>query len=351
MVRRSGGERQPVYDIQVEGTRCFFAGGVLVHNCLIIDDPIKNSEQARSKTQREKVWTWYTGDAYTRLAPGGGVLVMHTRWHEDDLVGRLLKEQERGGDQWRRIRFPAIAEEDEEHRKEGEALHPERYPLHRLQAIRGVMPAWQWAALYQQRPTPLTGGTFQRGWLTQHWAGRPADLGLERKVVSVDATFKGGDGSDFVVFQSWGSRGAERYLLAQLRARMNYPETKAALRAFVAQEQPDAVIVEDKANGSALVDDLKSEIVGLIAVNPGTKSKEERAEVGAVPSFQAMQVHLPPPEQAPWVGEYVEELCAFPKGANDDQVDATSQALLWLRDPHGLDPDDLDAFLDAFAGA
>jgi len=311
---------------------------------LVIDDPFKNSEQARSKTQRDKVWTWYTGDAYTRLAPGGGVLVMHTRWHEGDLVGRLLEEEKKGGDKWVRVRFPAIAEEDEEHRKAGEALHPDRYSLARLEKIRAVLPPWQWAALFQQRPTPASGGLLKREWLSQFWSGTVESLGLEEIVVSGDLTFKGGERSDFVVLQAWGIVGARRYLLDQVRARMDYPSSKAALRAFVSKWNPTAVIIEDKANGPALVADLRDVIPGLIAVNPGTKSKEERVQVGSLPPFSAMQVWLPDPANSPWVHDYIEESVAFPKGKHDDQVDTTSQVLLWLvrRGNGGIDVNELD---------
>jgi hypothetical protein len=126
VVRRVRDPGVRVYDIQVEGNRNFFANEILVHNCLIIDDPIKDPEQAYSETYREKLWEWYTMAAYTRLMPGGGILLGHTRWHSEDLAGRLLAAQAEGGDRWDVVLYPAVAEEDEPHRKAGEALHPER---------------------------------------------------------------------------------------------------------------------------------------------------------------------------------------------------------------------------------
>ena len=111
------GER--VYDIQVEGTHCFFAGSVLVHNCLIIDDPFKDRQEADSDTVRNSTWDWYTDVAMTRLAPGGGILIINTRWHDDDLSGRLLammndKETDQTHiDQWDLVNFAAVAEDDE----------------------------------------------------------------------------------------------------------------------------------------------------------------------------------------------------------------------------------------------
>lgn len=133
-------------------------------NCLIIDDPVKNREEAESETTRESVWDWYTSTAYTRLAPGGGILLILTRWHDDDLAGRLMQAMvDDEGDQWKVINYPAIAETDELYRNAGEPLHEERYPLDALHRIKKAIGPRDWSALYQQNPVPDDGSFFTKG--------------------------------------------------------------------------------------------------------------------------------------------------------------------------------------------
>lgn len=164
MVAVVGEPGERVYDIQVAGTHCFFAGNILVHNCLVIDDPVKNRDAAESQTNRDAVWDWYTSTAYTRLAPGGGVLVILTRWHDDDLAGRLLKKQAEGeGDEWVVVEYPAQAVHDELFRKRGEPLHAERYDTEALERIKRAVGPRDWQALYQQNPTPEDGDYFNKG--------------------------------------------------------------------------------------------------------------------------------------------------------------------------------------------
>jgi predicted phage terminase large subunit-like protein len=328
------------------------AGGPLTGrgaHALIIDDPFKNAEEAASETIRSSRWEWYTTTAYTRLHPGGGVLVMNTRWHHDDLSGRLLAAVEAGGDQWKVVNFPAVAEVDEPHRREGEPLHPERYDLDALMRIKAAIGSRAWAALYQQRPTPSGGGTFRREWFGRRYTFDPQRAPMDEIAIDVDATFKGGSGTDFVAMAVWGRRGwGEFYLLDLVRGRMTYVETKAALRDLVRKwHRVREVAIEEKANGAALIDDLRGEIPGIVAVNP-TASKEARAEVAAT-AFEAGNVWLP--ERSSWVGDYVEEHLAFPNGAHDDMVDATSQRMIrWLERARKPDINAGLRFLEAFGG-
>jgi len=188
VVRRVGGGAITVYDLEVEETHNFFAEGICVHNCLIIDDPIKNAEEADSATVREGIWDWFGSVAYTRLAPGGGVLCIQTWWHDDDLAGRLMSAMKSGNDdvdQYDIVKYPAIAEFDEYIdpetdkierlspnetpgeglrllRKVGEALHPERFPISALKRIRATLPKRFWSALYQQNPVPDDGSFFTK---------------------------------------------------------------------------------------------------------------------------------------------------------------------------------------------
>jgi len=131
---------------------------------LVIDDPVKNREDADSETARNNTWDWYTSTAYTRLAPGGGVLVIQTRWHDDDLAGRLITAMDEGGDEFEIVNYSAIAEEDEEFRLAGEALHPERYDVDALNRIRRAVGERDWNALYQGNPVSDEGAYFQRDW-------------------------------------------------------------------------------------------------------------------------------------------------------------------------------------------
>ena len=153
---------------------------------LLVDDPIKNFEEADSVVTRESIWNWWTTTAYTRLAPGGGILVIQTRWHQDDLSGRLITQMEdaiRAGetsagetyyDNWEIIRYPAIADADEPYRKAGEALHPDRYPVEALQRIKASVNPRDWAALYQQTPTLDEGAYFRRDFF-RYWGEHPDD--------------------------------------------------------------------------------------------------------------------------------------------------------------------------------
>jgi hypothetical protein len=137
-------------------------------HAMIIDDPVKNAEEAESLDQRQKVWNWYGSAAYTRLAPGGGVLVIQTWWHDDDLAGRLQQAMldDPEADQFEVVKYPAIAIEDEQYRSKGEALHPERYDEEALMRIKRTIGPRYWASLYQQDPVPDEGAYFTKDMFT-----------------------------------------------------------------------------------------------------------------------------------------------------------------------------------------
>ena len=293
---------------------------------MIIDDPFKSRAEADSPTIREKIWDWYTSTFYTRLAPGGGILVIATRWHMDDLTGRLIEAAKSGeGDQWEIVDYPAIATCDEAHRKKGEALHPERYPLKMLMRIKAAIGTRDWEALYQQHPTVEGGAVFRKEWLKFY---APTDLpqNFDETIISWDMTFKEGDDKDFVVGQVWARKDARYFLLDQVRRQMDFIAT---MEAFVtlSQKYPRALkkLVEDKANGPAVISALKSHVPGIVPVEPDG-SKTARA-YAVTPLFEAGNVYIPNPSWCPWARDYVDELTQFPTAAHDDQVDATTQAL------------------------
>lgn len=307
---------------------------------LIVDDPLKDRAEADSPTIREKVWDWYTSTLYTRLAPGGGILLIQTRWHMDDLAGRLLEAERTGeGDSWRCVNFPAIAERDEERRRAGEALHPERYPLTQLQAIRTALGSRDWEALYQQKPVPDGGAVFRKEWL-RYWLPKDLPARFDKLLISWDMAFKDSEDSDYVVGQVWGKHGACHYLLDQVRGRMGFTATVAAFREL-AEKWPQAVekLVEDKANGPAVIDSLKHKVTGIIPVEPdGGKTARAHA---VTPLFEAGNVFIPHPQACVWTTDFEAELLQFPAAAHDDQVDAATQALrrFSVKAPMIINPD------------
>ena len=321
---------------------------------MILDDVVKDFADAHSKNSREFVWNWWTANSRTRLHPPALVVVIGTRWHEDDIIGRMRSPEYEGDpDEWEVISFPALAEDpatldpatqkpvgpDPLGRAEGEPLlsplsdeTPEE-AITRWAGIRRAVGLYAWNALYQQRPSPAAGSIFLNDWW-QFW--RPGDLDgvtWDRALTSWDCAFKGTDSSDFVVGQLWGVLGANRYLLKQVRARLSFTETLPTIEKFI-EEAVDLVpegvhehLVEDKANGSAVIDVLKEKIPGMIPINP-TDSKEARARA-VTPEVESGNVYLP--AVADWLPDFLSESKAFPKGTHDDQVDCTTQALTRLR--------------------
>ncbi|MFC2948546.1 phage terminase large subunit [Virgibacillus sediminis] len=310
---------------------------------LLIDDPFKNKEEADSPTIRDKVWGEWEATLSTRLHKGGSVVVIMTRWHEDDLVGRLL---ENSPYDWERIRMPAIAEDDDDllNREEGEPLCPELgFDEEWAENKKIEVGTRTWNALYQQRPSPAGGAIFNRRWWKFYVPDNETKSRLkssddvvvlpriwDKQVQSWDCTFKDSKTSDYVVGQAWGKRDANFFLLDQFRDRMNLPETMKAIRNMTSKF-PDAKAkyIEDKANGPAVIQMLQDEIAGLIPVNP-EGGKEARANAVA-PLVESGNVYLPHPSIAPWVNDLIEEFTSFPNGKNDDQVDSGTQALIKIQ--------------------
>jgi predicted phage terminase large subunit-like protein len=290
----------------------------------IIDDPVKNDQEAMSATYQERTYEWYKSTFRTRLHKGGAIILIMTRWHENDLAGKLLAAQEEDGEKWDVVSLTAIAEEgDALGREPGEPLCPELFTLEALENIKKAVGAFWWAALYQQRPSPAEGGILKRNWWKYY---RQAPEKFEEVIQSWDMSFKDFNTSDYVVGQVWGRKGADKYLLDQVRARLDFPATVQAVRNLTSKwPQARAKLVEDKANGTAVIATLKNEISGLIPVNP-EGGKIVRAQAVS-PDIEAGNVYLPDPTIAPWIHDFVEECAAFPNGAHDDQVDAMSQAL------------------------
>jgi predicted phage terminase large subunit-like protein len=286
---------------------------------LLIDDPLKDDEEARSETVRKNLKSWFGSVAFTRLMPDAAIVLIQTRWNEDDLAGWLLRDHADEG--WQTITLPAFAEErDPLGRAIGEPLWPERYPTQVLEAIKRQQGSTAFAALYQQRPSPEEGGVIKRGWW-KHYDALPADL--DELIQSWDFAVK--DNGDYVVGQAWGRKGANAYLIDQVRDRLDFPASCHALQAFSAKYPFPAKLVEDKANGPAIIATLKEQIPGLLPVKPDG-DKVARAHA-VTPYIEAGNVHLPYPMRAPWINDFLEECSSFPNAVHDDQVDAMTQAL------------------------
>lgn len=298
---------------------------------LIMDDLIKNSEEAKSLRIREKVWEEWQSTLSTRLTSRGAVILVMTRWNEDDIAARLLAQEP---DKWEVLSLPCEAEENDVlGREPGAPLWPEAgFDADWIKEKKIEVGAHKWQAMYQQRPSALEGGIIKRSWI-QYYKQQPPDF--DEQLISVDASFKNTQTSDYCVLGVWGKVGAKKYLLDYIRAKMNFPETVQALRNLHASyPRARTKLIEDKANGSAIIDFLKNEISGIIPINP-KESKEARLAAVST-EFESGCIYFPDPSLRPDIGECVEELLNFPNAPNDDFVDMTSQALKRWQQPSGI---------------
>jgi predicted phage terminase large subunit-like protein len=302
----------------------------------LIDDPIKNRQDADSKAYRDNLYKWYTSSARTRMEGYGQILLTVTLWHEDDIANRLMRlmKEDPNADQWVVLRLPALAEDSEQYprhpedpRAIGEALWPGKFDERNLMGLKASVGSRDWASLYQQRPTAPEGALIKREWIKYY---KQLPTGLEVQVQSWDFAVKDKEGSDFTVGGVLGKKGADKYLIDMTRGRMNFPAACDAVR-LLSGKHPKAYrkLIEDKANGPAVIQTLKKQVPGLIAVEP---QGDKVARLNAVaPDFEAGNVYLPDPSICPWVKDVVDELCSFPNGAHDDIVDMLSQGLVELR--------------------
>lgn len=296
---------------------------------IYIDDPIKGRDQADSLVWREKVWEAWTDDIATRRNPGCKVVLILTRWHADDLAGRILASRDAAN--WRVVSLPMVAEEDTYYeltdweRKKGDLLNPARYPAKVVERIQQG-PERTYQSLYQQRPTRKGGQIFREQWFNYYYT---VPTHFDEIIQSWDMAFKAGESTSFVVGHVWGRYLQDAYLLRRVSKRMDIVESMQAVALLTAAEPRARLkLVEAKANGPAIVRLLKKRISGLIE-QPVEGSKEQRA-ISTVPFAQSGNIYLPHPAIAPWIIEVVEQLKAFPLGTDDDDVDAFTQAINYL---------------------
>ena len=297
---------------------------------LLIDDAVKNAEEADSEAFRERVIEWYSETAYPRLEADGAVVMIGTRWRDDDLIGYVLSQQAQGGDQWEVLHLPAINDA-------GEALWPERYSIPRLMRRKANMTSRMWEAQYQGQPIPAEGGMFQRKWW-QRYTNLPKLTKLE---LYLDSAFKEGVANDYSVYALWGTDGqGSAFLIRVWRRRVAFPEMiRLGHDAYAwAQDQfpslTPTLIIEDKASGQSAIQVFRkpyhteSGVLPKLPVVPfeikGTQSKVARAE-GVTGAVEGQQVFIP--ARADWLDDWLTEHERFPLGAHDDQVDTTAMAL------------------------
>jgi predicted phage terminase large subunit-like protein len=334
-------EKQAVNDFMTtrQGFRMATSvGGVLTGrgaDFIILDDPLK-PEDALSETRRTSANEWYNNTLLSRLnnKETGVIIIVMQRLHQDDLVGHVLEQQE-----WEMVSFPAIAEEDEVHeyqtpfgprrfeRCRGEALQPDREGLSILANIRKSIGAYNFASQYQQSPTPESGVMVKREWLRYY--DNPPDQ-FTMVLQSWDTANKSGELNDYSVCTTWGVRTDHYYLLNVFRKRLNYPELRRAVADQARPYRPHAILIEDKASGTQLIQDLRADgVFSVKAYEPPPSTDKTMRLHAQTAEIENGRVLLP--RSSPWLDEYVRELTGFPGSKYDDQVDSTAQALDFLR--------------------
>jgi predicted phage terminase large subunit-like protein len=345
------GARGGMWAVGVDG-----AGSGLGYDLGIIDDPHKNRLEAESPTYRQRVKDWIDAVFMTRQEPTAAVVLLMTRWHVDDAAGYLLEKERQMiaageqdlAEQWHIVSMPAIAPDDttsilfpptctveHDNRQPGEALDPERIPLKKLQQFRATLISRDWESLYQQSPKIVSGAVFFRDWF-RYWApagkGQPGDQeqhkGFIRTILSVDAAFKDTTNSDHVALLLWGQADAGMFLLHIINQRLSFTATVATITQLYAQRPFSELLVEDKANGAAVIDTLKQQARGyaIREVNP-LGGKIPRANASTL-QWEQGRVFLP--RLHPQLKAFEDQHLAFPSTDKDDMVDATSQLLNYV---------------------
>ena len=287
---------------------------------ILIDDPIRSAADADSETVRENLWEWYQGTLRTRLQPGGAIILTATRWHHDDLTGRLLTEMGQGGEQWVHLHLPAIDEDEA-------PLWPEFWSADDLAAIRVSVGSRVWQSQYMGAPTPAEGGILKR-----HWFGVYAQPERYLAIIqSWDTAFKDGRTADYSACVTLGVGLNYVDVLDVYRARVEFPDLERALedQHLAASARypgvPITVLVEDKGSGQSLIQVARrrgNRNLNVIAVSASRPDEKVQRVHDVSPSVEAGRVRLP--ATAHWLDAFVDEVVSFPLGSHDDMVDAFS---------------------------
>lgn len=304
---------------------------------IVIDDPIKNREQADSERTRESVWNEFMDSIISRTQAGSKIILIMTRWHEDDLAGRILQQMP-GITTYVNYECECVSDDDPLGRRKaaedrlGEALCPEigkgdKWLKEFKAAYVTENGRRSWEALYQGHPTIQEGNILKKEWwqpynVEDYYEGK---LRFDQMVMSVDATFKDLEKNDFVAIEVWGKRENRFYLVDLVNEHLTFSKTCHRIRLLQSRHPKiTGVYIEDKANGPAILDHMRHEISGLIAVSPDKASKEAR--VWAIePLVESGCVYVP--QDRKWSHDFIEQCAKFPNDKHDDMVDACSQAL------------------------
>lgn len=308
---------------------------------LIIDDPVKNREDAESARMMDKLNDWYTSTLYTRLEPHvGAIVVIQTRWSENDMIGQLLDNEqnvsEKGRENWTIVDLPALYEDEDDRpklpahcpavtdwREEiGSALCPQRYDQDALERIREAIGSRDFASLYQQRPAPEGGNMFSPDWWQYYKWDDPLPE-FQRIMLSVDCTFTDAKKADYVVGAVVGQAGSRFYVLDLAREKLDVVGTMAMIARMYNKHALSGTVIELAASGYAVYQMMSKRVPGLIGFKP-ERSKEARAS-GIVPLVEAGNIYLP--ASAHWLDAFINEFSLFPASKNDDMVDALTMAI------------------------
>lgn len=307
-------------------------------NILIIDDPIKNREEADSEVIREKIWNWYISTAYTRLEKDGAIVIIATRWHMDDLVGRILKQEQEGGEEWYMISFPAIATEDEEFRKIGEALWPSKYDLEALENIKKTIGPYDWMSLYQQTPILTECQEFKKDWILVR-DEREVSMMNTRKYLTVDTAMSVKESADYTGFCDNAVDRENFWNLKAWREKLDPNDLVEKLFFLQAQRHYEQIGIEEGAylKGLKLYIDEEMRKRNVFLPIKTLKHHETAKEIrirGLIPRYASRSiVHIKNECHA-----LEEEMFTFPKGMTDDVIDATAYQLQLAVAPFNEEP-------------
>ena len=306
-------------------------------NLIIIDDPLK-PEDAISEAKREAVNGWYSRTLMSRLnnKAKDAIILVQQRLHMDDLAGYVD-----GLDDWVTLKLPAIAEESVQvpigpgrvhQRIAGDVFHPEREPLHVLEALKRGLGSTTFSAQYQQCPVPPDGEVVKWGWIKRY--DTPPQTASMTIYQSWDTASKAEEHHDYSVCTTWGVAGDDYYLLDVERARLDFPSLKRRVIELAQHWKPRSLIVEDKGAGTALIQQLRSEAHGIVYPTAFVPRDDKITRLHAQ-SARIEAGHVWLPQQAPWLEDLRIEFASFPRGRHDDQVDSVSQFLAWFFERRG----------------
>jgi predicted phage terminase large subunit-like protein len=305
---------------------------------LLVDDPHSEQDVINGNfSVFEKAYEWFTFGARTRLMPGGRVAIIQTRWHMDDLTGRVTRDmaQNERADEYEIVEFPAILEVEDKETDDivEKPLWPEFFDLEALLRTKASMPTFQWNAQYQQTPTAEEAALVKREWWQIWEQERPPSC--EYIIMSLDAAAEKHNRADYTALTTWGVflyEETDAYniiLLNSIKQRMEFPELKEMAMEEYAEWEPDAFIVEKKSSGTALYQEMRRMGLPVSEYTPHRGSGDKLARLNSVSDIVASGLVWVPPTR--WAEEVVEEIAGFPFMSHDDLVDSTVMALMRFR--------------------